>query len=73
MNNLLGKRHQIKQDGRIIELETFDVDPSWRSEWFVLGLAIGFLLGLALGLWLDKWPWIPEIMRPYLECPGFGK
>ena len=70
MNNLLGKRHQIDASGRIVELETFDIDPSWRLEWFVLGLAIGIAFGLAVAEWVE-WPWVREILRPYLECPNF--
>ena len=60
--------HLINVDGRMVRLESFNVDPSWRGEWVVLGLAIGFLAGMLVAMWFN-WPCPSDLLRPYLECP----
>lgn len=66
------RRRMVNVDGRIVELEHYDLDPPYRFNSIVLGIAIGFLAGMFVAMWLN-WPCPSELLRPYLECPDFPK
>ena len=69
MTSIYEKRHQINAGGRMVELISFNIDPSWRLEWILPALAVGIIIGWVLGLCV-RWPCVSEILRPYLVCPG---
>jgi len=64
------RRRMINVDGRIVEVEHYDLDPSHNASSIFLGIAIGFVLGMLVAMWFN-WPCPPEVLRPYLDCPGF--
>lgn len=59
-----GKCYNVKVGNRYVQLDRYTVDPSWRGEWFVLGLAIGLLAGLLVAMWFN-WPCPAAVIRPF--------